>query len=435
MNVSILGTRGIPASHGGFETFAERLATYLTGRGHQVTVYCQQFSKGPAEEDTWNGIRRVLLYGAPTPLGSVAFDCRAAFHASRRPGVVLTLGYNTAVLSILYSLSGKRSIMNMDGLEWRREKWSRAQRLWLRLNERAGVRLSDHPIADHPEIGEYLGQFTSREKISVIPYEYDPITNADRGLLAPYGVTPGKYAVVISRAEPENSLLEIVQAFSRRCRGIRLLVLGKYYPEVNRYHRKVVDAAGSEVMFADAVYDRRVVEALRFFACAYIHGHRVGGTNPSLVESLAAGNPVIAHDNRFNRWVAGPGQQYFSGTDDLSEIFDMVLEDGPALERMAAAGRAQHRQLFTPEQVLPLYEEVLLRFAGEAKDEVPSRLPPEEETLSATSARRCPRTLFPQENQTPMSDDSTAIGYGNRSNAGREAGSTEHIEADPRVQV
>ncbi len=367
MKVSILGTRGIPASHGGFETFAEHLAIYLSERGHQVTVYCQSSDRGPAREDLWNGIRRVTLHGSPTPMGSIAFDFAAAWHARKRAGVILTLGYNTAILSILYCLSGNMSIMNMDGMEWQREKWSGLQRLWLRLNERVGASLSNHLIADHPEIGRYLSQFAAKDKISVIPYESEPITSADATLIEPYGLAPRGYAIVIARPEPENSLLEIVQAFSRKPRGMKLLILGVYCPEVSRYHRRVVEAAGSEVVFAGAMYDKDVVQALRFFARAYIHGHRVGGTNPSLVESLAAGNPVIAHDNRFTRWVAGPEQQYFSGADDLSEIFDSVLDDRLRLDQMAAASLVRQHELFTPEKVLPIYEGLLMRFANGTK--------------------------------------------------------------------
>jgi glycosyltransferase involved in cell wall biosynthesis len=366
MKVSILGTRGIPASHGGFETFAEHLALYLSKRGHDVTVYCQNFANEPAREDDWHSIRRVTLHGSATPIGSMVFDLKAALHACRRPGVVLTLGYNTAVLSILYRLTGRPSLMNMDGIEWRREKWSPMQRLWLRLNERAGAVLSNHLIADHPEIGTYLGHFASKDKITVIPYESEPIAAADPTLLQPYGLTPNQYAIVIARVEPENSLLEIVQAFSRKPRGIKLFMLGRFYPEANQYHRKVIDAAGPEVIFADAVYDKDVVQALRFFARVYIHGHRVGGTNPSLVESLAAANPVIAHDNQFTRWVAGPGQRYFASADDLSNILDDLLEDQSQLLNMAAAGRRRHCELFTPDKILPLYESILRRFADKA---------------------------------------------------------------------
>jgi len=362
MIISILGTRGIPACHGGFETFAEHLSLFLSNRGHKVTVYCQNPVKGPIHEDEWNGIRRVMVYGAASPVGTIRFDLASAIHACKEPGIVLTLGYNTAVFSILYRLLGKTSLMNMDGLEWRREKWTRMQRLWLRFNERAGAALSNHLIADHPEIGEYLSRFAPEGKISVIPYESEPVSSADSALLSPFGVSPGNYVLVVARPEPENSVLEIVEAFSRRRRGFKMVVLGCYYPEVRDYHRRVMEAAGPEVQFAGAIYDVDVVHALRFFTRAYIHGHRVGGTNPSLVESLAAGNPIFAHDNQFTRWVAGSEQQFFSGAQDLAAILDRVLNDEAELARMAAASRKRHRNYFAPENVLPVYEDLLERF-------------------------------------------------------------------------
>jgi glycosyltransferase involved in cell wall biosynthesis len=289
------------------------------------------------------------------------FDWAAARHASSQPGLILTLGYNTAIFSILYRIKGKCSLMNMDGIEWKREKWSLLERLWLRLNERAGTVLSDHLIADHPEIAKHLGSFVASEKISVIPYGADRVDAAD-ALRLPLGLTPHDYALVIARPEPENSLLEIVEAFSRKHRGIKLVVLGQYDPEAISYHGEVIRAASPEVIFAGAVYDRELVRTLRYFAKVYIHGHRVGGTNPSLVESLAAGNPVIAHNNRFTRWVAGPEQRYFDGTDDLSSLLDDLLDDIVALKRMSSASMKCWQDCFYPTLILSAYEKLLLSF-------------------------------------------------------------------------
>jgi glycosyltransferase involved in cell wall biosynthesis len=362
LKISILGTRGIPANHGGFETFAEQLALYLAEGGHDVTVYCQTFVKAKMVGDTWRGIRRITLHGYGSPLGTMKFDWTAARHASSQPGLILTLGYNTAIFSILYRIKGKLSLLNMDGIEWKREKWTPLQRLWLRLNERAGAMLSNHLIADHPEIAKHLEGFVAKEKISVIPYGADPVEKADARRLS-FGLSPYNYALVIARPEPENSLLEIVEAFSRKNRGIKLVILGQYYPEAISYHSDVMRAAGPEVVFAGAVYDREVVRTLRYFARTYIHGHRVGGTNPSLVESLAAGNPVIAHDNRFTRWVAGPEQRYFDGSCDLSDLFDEVLDDPIALKCMSAASHRRWQESFLPMPVLASYEKLLLSFA------------------------------------------------------------------------
>jgi glycosyltransferase involved in cell wall biosynthesis len=335
-------------------------------------VYCQTFVKTKMSQDIWRGIKRVTLYGADNPLGTMKFDWAAARHASSQPGLVLTLGYNTAIFSIFYRVKGKPSLMNMDGIEWKRQKWTPLQRLWLRLNERAGAILSDHLIADHPEIARHLEAFVAQEKISIIPYGAELVEREDASELC-LGLSPNNYALVIARPEPENSLLEIVEAFSSKARGIKLVILGQYYPETISYHSQVIRAASPEVIFAGAVYDREVVRALRYYARVYIHGHRVGGTNPSLVESLAAENPVIAHDNRFTRWVAGPEQRYFYGSHDLSNLFDEVLDDPVALRRMSAGSRRRWQDSFISTAILSAYENLLLSFAESQSDHAGGR--------------------------------------------------------------
>lgn len=167
---------------------------------------------------------------------------------------------------------------------------------------------------------------------------------------------------MIARAEPENSLLEIVQV-SRQPRRRKLAVLGKYDRD-NDYHRKVLEAAGEGVVFLGPIYDKKVVRALRYFSSAYVHGHQVGGTNPSLVEALGASNPVIAHDNPFNRWVAGPGACYFNGAASFASLLDELEGDATRLQAMSAASAARHREAFTWEQILGQYEQLLSRFAA-----------------------------------------------------------------------
>ena len=151
------------------------------------------------------------------------------------------------------------------------------------------------------------------DKITMIPYGADLVENADPSLLYPYGLTPGGYAIVVARPEPENSILEIVGAFSTKTRNLKLVVLGKYSPNESPYQKSVMGAASSEVLFPGAVYEKSIIQSLRFHARLYIHGHKVGGTNPSLVEALGVGSAVLAQDNKFNRWVARKGAHYFSG--------------------------------------------------------------------------------------------------------------------------
>jgi glycosyltransferase involved in cell wall biosynthesis len=251
----------------------------------------------------------------------------------------------------------------MDGIEWRRQKWSRIARAWFWFNEWAGARVATHLVADHPEIGKHLLRHTSPEKITVIPYGADLVTSAPVELVQQYGLLPKKYYLLIARPEPENSILQIVQGYSLKRRGVPLVVLGKYSRDGTSYQNKVLDAAGEEIKFLGAIFDRDVVRALRLHARGYIHGHSVGGTNPSLVESLAAGNAVIAHDNRFNRWVAGEGARYFRSSEDLAEILESLDADGSQLLDMEEASRKRRQESFTQDKILGAYEELLLRFA------------------------------------------------------------------------
>jgi glycosyltransferase involved in cell wall biosynthesis len=303
-------------------------------------------------------------------LGTIQFDWRAIRHSLGEKGVVLTLGYNTGIFNAIYRLRGVPNIMNMDGIEWRREKWSRFARAWFWINEWAGARVATHLAADHPEIGKHLLRHTSPGKITVIPYGADLVSSAPVELIHQYGLLPKKYYLLIARPEPENSILEIVQAYSFQSRGMPLVVLGKYARDGTSYQNRVLDAAGPEISFLGAIFDRDVVQALRYYARAYIHGHSVGGTNPSLVESLAAGNAVIAHDNRFNRWVAGEGARYFRDPGDLSEILKSLELDSSQLLRMEESSRRRHRESFTQDKILRAYEELLLRFSPEGADSI-----------------------------------------------------------------
>lgn len=370
MHVLILGTRGVPSRHGGFETFAHDFALFLLSRGHEVTVYCQAREDEAAHEDTWNGIRRVLIPAVSTAVGSMAFDWKAIQHSLGEKGVMLTLGYNTAIFTLLYRAYGMRNVMNMDGIEWKRDKWSTCAKAWFWLNEWVGARAANHLVADHPEIERHLSRHTPLEKITVIPYGTDPITSAPLNLIQKYGLRAKGYDLLVARPEPENSILEIVRGYSQRKRGVQLVILGTYKSDGNAYHRAVLDAAGTEILFLGSIFDRAIVNALRFHARAYLHGHRVGGTNPSLVESLAAGNAVIAHDNRFTRWVAGEGARYFQCSADIDELLNSLSVDPAQLITMEEASRRRHREAFTPDLVLTAYEELLGKFAPAAVEVV-----------------------------------------------------------------
>lgn len=356
----ILGTRGVPAQHGGFETFAEKLSLYLISHGWDVSVYCQEEGAGGSWESNWLGVKRIHVpvrrQGAS---GTIIFDWLCIWDSCSRDGLFLTLGYNTACFNVLQRLKGKTNVINMDGIEWRREKWGAVAKTWFWLNERIGCWVGNHLVADHPKIKSHLSSRVRPDKITMIPYGGDNVLSADASELERFGLEPGRFSVIIARPEPENSFLEMVRAFSAKKRNHHLLVLGNFDHSNNPYHQLVMSSAGDEVVFPGAIYDGATVRALRFFCRFYLHGHQVGGTNPSLVEALGAGCAVIAHDNHFNQWVAGSAAEYFSTEAECEVLFERLLSDDAILKRMRLNARRQFNERFTWEQILLQYELLL----------------------------------------------------------------------------
>lgn len=358
----VLGIRGLPAQHGGFETFAEKLCPYLFEQGWQVSVYCQEDEGKGIWESDWQGIRRIHIpVSQKGAFGTVVFDLKAVIHSLRYKGVFLTLGYNTAVFNVLHRLFGKKTLINMDGIEWKRAKWGKVAKTWFWLNERFGCYFGTHLIADHPKIADHLATRISRKKITTIAYGADVIDAGDTSFLDEMGLTSAEFSVVIARPEPENSILEIVQAFSAKKRNHKLVVLGNFNPNEHAYQKAVMDAASCDVIFPGAIYDKSKLAALRYHCRFYLHGHRVGGTNPSLVEALGASSAVIAHDNYFNRWVAADAAHYFATTSELETIFDENLQSDHFLQLKQAASK-QFESQFQWSQILAQYDHLLRKY-------------------------------------------------------------------------
>ena len=352
----ILGCRGVPATHGGFETFAERLALHLVAQDWRVVVYCQQEGEGPITRDVWRGVERVNIPTADDgPRATMVFDWKSTVDAARHRDLCLTMGYNTAVFCGLLRLARVPNVFSMDGIEWARAKWGALPRAWLRLNEYAACLLGNHLIADHPEIAAHLSRHGWADKISTIALGADRVIDAPQEPVRALGLEPGRYLTVVARAEPDNSILEIVEAFSRRPRRLTLAVLGRY-DDSKPYQREVLAAAGPQVRFIGPVYDHAALSALRVHCAAYVHGHQVGGTNPSLVEALGAGNAVIARDNRFNRWVAGDGALYFRDTDALDALLEKIEMQPDLQPALRAASVRRFEDGLSWAEVLAQYE-------------------------------------------------------------------------------
>lgn len=365
LTVRILGTHGVPANYGGFETAAENVARYLSKHGWRAIVYCQTAHHGPIYEDVWDGIERVNI-SVPNNgwLGTAKFDWLSIRHAVKYRDVCLTFGYNTGVFNIWQRIYGVPNVINMDGIEWSRKRWGLFRQAILYVNERFAALFGNQLIADHPELNTYLRTRAPARKISTITYGAHPLKDPSAEILSEFGLRPQQYLTLIARPIPENSILELVEGFSAKQRDVQLAVLGSYDRDADPYHRAVTASASEGVIFLGPIYDPAKVQALRYHSLGYLHGHTVGGTNPSLVEALAAGNPVIAHDNKYNSWVAGKAGLYFKTSADVERCIDDLIDNPELAKDLSRQALARFGSEFTWDHVAGQYEALLRRSAS-----------------------------------------------------------------------
>lgn len=343
--VAILGTRGIPASYGGFETFAERLALHLVDRGVPVTVYCRRHHATAHHQ--WRGIRLVTL---PTIrnkyLDTVVHTALSALHLVARTRirtVVLCNAANAPVLPFL-RLIRRRVLMNVDGLEWRRGKWGVAGRAWYRLGEWLSVRASSVLITDAEEVRTYYRVRHDTDSV-MIPYGADLLP---RHLPLPEDlpVQPDRFALYVSRWEPENNPLLVARAHASSGSPLALVMLGAATYDPSLEHSVRTAAAANAVLPGPVFGDG--YRALQSNARCYIHATEVGGTHPALIEAMGAGNLCLVLDTPENREVAGDDAWFFADADDLAALLRKVDEIPDAdLEALRRASRDRAAQRFS----------------------------------------------------------------------------------------
>jgi len=318
MRIAILGTRGIPNNYGGPETNAQCIAPILQRFGHEVTVYSPD--EHPWQKREWNGIRIRHVFNRETHLGiwgTLIYDYLCLRDAAGRDfDIVLELGYVPASAFFPFVRRRAKLITNMDGLEWKRSKWNPLLRRFAALTEWCGARFSDAIIADNEAIRAYLREKYGRESY-FIPYGAKPVERLRAEHLAPWGVDPGGYFLLIARMEPENNVDMALEGYLASRDKRPFLVVGRTTTRHGRFlERKYAGTAS--IRFLGAIYDYDVLSSLRGMAALYFHGHSVGGTNPSLVEAMASGALVAAHDNPFNRSVLGEDALYFSSASGVA---------------------------------------------------------------------------------------------------------------------
>jgi glycosyltransferase involved in cell wall biosynthesis len=385
--VAILGSRGIPARYGGFETFAEELATRLAQAGFELTVFGER-RRGEARLGHHRGVRLVRM-SAPRlgPLSTLLYDLRCLWRARRGYDVVLMLGYGASLFCGLPRSRGTEVWISMDGLEHRRGKWGPLGRAWLRRMEARALSVADRVVFDSEAVRrDVLSRVSGPARAHVIEYGARLDLPRDPGVVESLGLRPRSYYLVVCRIEPENRVLEIVRAVSRAPTTRELIVVGDV-ERAGPYGEACRRAAGPQVRFLGAVFDRQTLHALRAESWAAIHGHSVGGTNPSLLEALAAGVPVIAHENPFNREVLGDGARTFRDEDELVAAI-AAAERASAEDRLAEGERGRRRiqERYTWERIAAEYVRLL------SSDE---RRPPSGDGAPSPAARPEPAGALP----------------------------------------
>jgi glycosyltransferase involved in cell wall biosynthesis len=323
MRLAILGARGIPACYGGFETFAEQLGIRLAERGHDVTVFCEG-AEGGIEQYKGVKLRHVPAHDLVGPLSTIVYDAECLWHARSSFDVIYMLGYGSSALCWLPRIAGRQVWVNMDGLEWARGKWGPIARRYLRWAEAIAMWTPDRIIADAAAIKANLQSRHRRlPPCDVIPYGCEIVSDARPEELSSFGLDPGSYYLVVCRFEPENHIQEIIEGFLYSSTRARLVLVGDHTRKT-AYVQSLARYKNDRVLFTGPVYDEPRIQALRFFCRAYLHGHGVGGTNPSLLEAMGCGNVVIANDNPFNREVLGGSGLFFSTPKEVSACIDSV---------------------------------------------------------------------------------------------------------------
>jgi glycosyltransferase involved in cell wall biosynthesis len=367
MRVALVGTRGVPARYGGFETCVEEVGRRLADRGHDVVVYCRSLPGSTGTPTAaYRGMRLVHLPAArKRSLETLSHTTLSIGHllTHRRPDAAIV--FNAANAPLLPGLRAARIPVatHVDGLEWKRAKWGGAGRRYYRAAESLAVRWSDALIADAQGIADYYrAEFDA--DTDLIAYGA-PLLEVGADRLAELGLQSRGYHLVVARFEPENHVDLIVAGYRTSSATLPLIVVGSA-PYADEYTARVHSLADERVRFLGGVYDQDLLDQLYSNAATYLHGHSVGGTNPSLLRAIGAGAATIAYDVSFNREVLDSAGRFFTSAADVSARLVEAEADPRGTEACRRAARSRAAR-YDWEDVANRYEELLRRLSTEGR--------------------------------------------------------------------
>lgn len=355
IKVAIVGTQGVPAQYGGFETLTENLLGMKIADNIEYTVFCSSKDM-PTKMDTYKGAKLKYVGLHANGAQSIPYDiismlkCLSGYHT------ILILGVSGCIfMPFLRLLTKSRIVVNIDGLEHRRDKWNKLAKWILRTSEKLAVKYADEVIADNQGINEYVHE-TYNKDAHVIAYGGDHVKQdiseeEQQKLVEEFGVKKNEYALSICRIEPENNIDMILSSFAKT--GETLVMVGNFHNNVYSRNIKEVYKKYDNIHLIDACYDLRKLYALRNNAKFYVHGHSAGGTNPSLVEAMFFGRPIVAYGVNYNRYSTNNEAEYFNNAEELQSMLQQPRkETGSALKAYAETN-------YTWKHISSQYEELV----------------------------------------------------------------------------
>ena len=323
-NVAIIGSVGLPANYGGWETLVEQITKSLGG-AFNFTVYCSA-KKYREKLNSFNGAELTYINLDANGVQSIFYDLVSMIKSMRNADALLILGVSGCVfLPIIRWLGTAKLIVNIDGMEWRRGKWGRLAKWFLKLSEGVAVRFADFVVTDNQAIADYVKAAYGRDSV-LIPYGGDHASCSPLNLSEEYSFIRRPYAFKVCRIEPENNIDVILSAF-RFYDAIDLVIVGNWSNSGYGVALREAYQGVKHIHLLDPIYDPDKLNCLRTSCRLYLHGHGAGGTNPSLVEAMHLGLAVLAFDCVFNRETTEDSAWYFRDSEELCTRLKSLSSD------------------------------------------------------------------------------------------------------------
>lgn len=366
--IAIVGSRGIPASYGGFETFAEEISVHLVRNyGYSVTVVCdakqESVNKGMTE---YKGVQ--LKYSRFSKgENAIRFYHDSITRVVEDHDIVYSCGPAGGLFGWLVHRHGKVMMTNPDGLNSQRSKWSYPVKVGFRLFERAASYFSDRVICDSVAIEDYVRARYGCMHTDVAEYgayanpfvlNDDSVATQSAQVLREFGLVSGEYHLVVSRLEPENNVEAIIQGYQANERKWPLVVVG--HLKETGFVKRLHEIAGEQVRFVGGIYDKEKLAIVRAHATSYFHGHSVGGTNPSLLEAMGSRNLCVCHDNQFNREVVQGFGLFFAEAREVNEHLICIEEDASAFDIMRDGALQRVRDYYNWDNMAAKYHRIFM---------------------------------------------------------------------------